>query len=47
MRDKEQKNKFYVNDVYLSKAAWDAHCATPEFAKLGGFMESGAVVGEP
>jgi len=47
MRDKEIKNKFYVNDVYRNQAAWDHHAATPEFALLGAFMESGALEGPP
>lgn len=41
MRDKEQKNKFYVNDIYLNEQAWATHQATPEFIKLGAYMESG------
>jgi quinol monooxygenase YgiN len=41
MRDKEQKNKFYINDIYLNEEAWATHQATPEFGVLGAFMQSG------
>ena len=44
MRDRDQRNKFYINDIYMNKAAFDYHMTTPHFAQLGAFMESGGVL---
>jgi len=38
MRDKEKRNVFYINDIYMNKAAMEYHMTTPHFLALGAFM---------